>query len=65
MEVEDGRALVAAFRAMEPSSDVVSLARKLGGGVLSMDAQTFFLEKCLNDEWMRRPARVIHQLGCT
>lgn len=24
--------------------------RKLGGGVLSDDAQTFFLEKCLNDE---------------
>jgi len=28
----------------------VTLCRKLGGGVVSNDALTFFLEKCLNDE---------------
>jgi hypothetical protein len=28
----------------------VERCRKLGGGILSNDAQAFFLEKCLNDE---------------
>ena len=28
----------------------MTLCRELGGGVLTNDAQTFFLEKCLNDE---------------
>ncbi|KAG0504748.1 hypothetical protein M758_N021500 [Ceratodon purpureus] len=46
----DALVLRAAFRAMEPTQVLVNLARKLGGGILSNDAQTFFLEKCLNDE---------------
>lgn len=51
MEINpDGRALRAAFRAMEPTSVIISLARKLGRSVLSNDAQSFFLDMCINDE---------------
>lgn len=48
------KVLLAAFRAMEPPSRIISLARRFGGGVLSSDAQTFFLEKCLHDETCNR-----------
>jgi hypothetical protein len=51
MRLEDyGKALLAAYRVMEPATVIVSLARNMGHGKLSTDVQSFVLEKCIKDK---------------
>jgi hypothetical protein len=51
MRLEDyGKALLAAYRVMEPATVIVSLARNMGHGKLSTDVQSFILEKCIEDK---------------
>jgi len=55
MRLEDyGKALLAAYRVMEPATVIVSLARNMGHGKLSTDVQSFVLAKCIKDKICRK-----------